>query len=129
MYQLPVELKIEIEKFQKNKYGVFIMHSLASNNFEDISFRKFKKSYICKSLELLKWYAKYFQLNEYMFKIVARFGNLKNMKWLKENNCPWDEGTFNSAAEKGVLKNMKWLKENNCPWDGTIFDEEAKKAS
>jgi hypothetical protein len=32
------------------------------------------------------------------------------MKWLKENNCPWDKWTFKYAAENGNLKNMKWLK-------------------
>ena len=39
------------------------------------------------------------------------------MKWLKENNCPWNESTFMYAAKNGNLENMKWLKENNCPWD------------
>ncbi len=39
------------------------------------------------------------------------------MKWLKENECPWDEWTFGYAALNGNLENMKWLKENECPWD------------
>ena len=39
------------------------------------------------------------------------------MKWLKENNCPWNEETFEYAAKNGNLENMKWLLENNCPWD------------
>jgi len=41
------------------------------------------------------------------------------MKWLKENECPWNECTFRSAARNGNLENMKWLKENGCPIDCT----------
>ncbi|KAJ3317390.1 hypothetical protein HDV06_001658, partial [Boothiomyces sp. JEL0866] len=52
--------------------------------------------------------------NEYVKKITesfsmydaARNGNLENMRWLKENNCPWGEETFGNAAEYGDLENM-----------------------
>src|SRR5271170_4027678 len=50
------------------------------------------------------------------FEEVALKGNLDNMKWLKENGCPWGLWTFAKAAEFGNLENMKWLKENGCPW-------------
>ena len=36
------------------------------------------------------------------------------MKWLKENGCEFDSGTFSSAVENGNLDNIKWLKENGC---------------
>ncbi len=48
---------------------------------------------------------------------AAKKGNLENMKWFKENGCPWDSNTFSIAAENGNLENMKWLKENECPWN------------
>jgi len=37
------------------------------------------------------------------------------MKWLHENGCPWNEGTFLCATEHGNLDNLKWLMENGCP--------------
>jgi hypothetical protein len=43
------------------------------------------------------------------------------MKWLKENNCPWDEMTFTYAVTHNFFKNMKWLKKNNCPYDEKMF--------
>ncbi len=48
---------------------------------------------------------------------AAENGNLENMKWLKENECPWDEWTFSYASKHGNLENMKWLRENGCPWN------------
>ncbi|KAJ3250112.1 hypothetical protein HK103_004034 [Boothiomyces macroporosus] len=57
----------------------------------------------------------------FTFTQAAKNGNLKNMKWLKENNCPLYIGTFREAANNGDLETMKWLKENNCPWDGWTF--------
>jgi hypothetical protein len=51
-------------------------------------------------------------LNGNIFKYAALKGVLKNMKWLKENNCPWNGETFESAAKNGNLKNIKWLEEN-----------------
>jgi hypothetical protein len=94
------------------------MYSLASDNFEKNLSTQLKMSYVCESLEFLKLYAEYFELNELIFKHVALNGDLNNMKWLKENNCPWDEFTFSAASENGNLTNMKWLKKNNYPSDG-----------
>ncbi len=45
---------------------------------------------------------------------AAKKGNLENMKWLKENGCPWNKWTFISAVENGNQENIKWLKENGC---------------
>lgn len=60
------------------------------------------------------------------FTSAAKNGNLENMKWLKENGCPWDANTFASAAKNGNLDNMKWLKENGCPWDANTFANTAE---
>ena len=50
-------------------------------------------------------------------------GNLKNMKWLKDNGCPCDTLTFSNASKNGNLENMKWLKENGCPWVRNCVDD------
>ena len=120
MRVLPVELLFEIEKFIRSKNETFIMYSLTSN-YTEIKFNKLKISYICASLKLLKWYSKYFQLNKKVFKYTALKGFLKNMKWLKKNNCMWDEWTFKYAVDFGDLKNIEWLDKNNCPWDERMF--------
>ena len=56
------------------------------------------------------------KLTERCYEHAALRGNLVNMKWLKQNDCPWNAWTFHYAAWNGCLKNMKWLKENGCPW-------------
>ncbi len=35
----------------------------------------------------------------------------KNGTWLKDDRGPWDEDTFSEAAINGNIKVMKWLKE------------------
>ena len=51
---------------------------------------------------------------ELKFENAVLNGNLKNMKWLKENNCPMavSDWTFGYAKLNGNQKNIKWLKEN-----------------
>ena len=48
------------------------------------------------------------------FKYATLNGNLENMKWLYENNCPWEEKTFSCATLNGNLENIKWLEMNLC---------------
>jgi hypothetical protein len=115
MRVLPIELHFEIYKFLKNKNGVNLMYSLVTDNQLKFKKSELEMSYICTSLKLLKWYVNNFSLNKNIFKYVAFNGNLKNMKWLKKNNCLWNEYTFEKATEFGILKNMKWLKKHNCP--------------
>ena len=45
-----------------------------------------------------------------------KVGHLEVLKWLRENDCPWDEETcmYAAGAATGVLK---WARENGCPWD------------
>jgi hypothetical protein len=126
MNVLPPELHNEIYKFIKNKHGTNVMYSLAFYCYVSKG-KRLDISYVCTSLKLLKWYTNKFQLNSNIFKYVALNGNLKNMKWLKKHNCPWNECTFESAALNGRLKNMKWLKKHNCPWDERTFESSAKK--
>ena len=113
MKKLPIELHFEIEKFLKNKHEVLMMYNLVVNDVLKLKKIELSTSYICTSLELLKWYVNNkFQLNKYIFAYVSKKGVLKNMKWLKENNCPWDEWTFSYASINGNQKNIEWLKKN-----------------
>jgi len=150
MNKLPTELKIEIQRFLKNKFEVLKMCFLSSNNFNArfILYKIQKITYVCISIKLLKWYINNFgsfydeliymagrtkhmkkfkqrvidfNLTARVFYEAAKRGNLKNMKWLKKNNCSWSSHTFACAAKFGNLKNMKWLKKNNCPWSSYTF--------
>jgi len=47
--------------------------------------------------------------------IIARTANIKFLKWLREQGCPWDEKTFRGAARAGHLEILMWLKEMGCP--------------
>ena len=116
MRVLPIELLFEIEKFIRSKNETLVMYSLTSN-YTEIKFNKLKISYICTSLKLLKWYSKYFQLNEKVFKCTALYAiiesNLTNLKWLHENNCPWDWFPLDTAEKYYVGSDVKgWLKKN-----------------
>ena len=113
MKKLPIELHFEIEKFIKNKNEVLIMYCLSVDDIFKFNKRELSISYICTSLELLKWYVtNNFKLNEDIFNYVPKNGVLKNMIWLKKNNCPWNFLVFSYADANGNLKNIKWLKEN-----------------
>ena len=52
---------------------------------------------------------------------AAEKGILENMKWLKNNNCPWNHYTFIKAVEHGNLENIDWLINNGCPWDNYLL--------
>ena len=60
------------------------------------------------NLENIKNKKNYF--NKFLFSLIVLNGNLENMKWLKENNCPWNENTFSSAALNGNLKKYEMVK-------------------
>jgi len=49
-------------------------------------------------------------------------GNLENIKWLREQDCPFTNKTFELASANCKLDNMKWLKEQNCPWTKLTFE-------
>ena len=47
----------------------------------------------------------------------AGFGNLKFIRYLYENKCPWNEEACEMAAFEGSLPCLQFLHENGCPWD------------
>ena len=94
------------------------MFEYIKNNCKNIKFASniFTRAAKNGNLENMKWLKENgCPWNLWTFEYAALNGNLENMKWLKENGCPWDEQTFMRAAENGNLENMKWLKENGCP--------------
>ena len=55
--------------------------------------------------------------NEYTCSHAARNGHLEVLKWARQNGCPWSEYTCFQAAENGHLEVLKWARENGCPWN------------
>ena len=47
---------------------------------------------------------------------AAAGGHLEVLKWLRENECPWNY-TCRDAALGGHLEVLKWARENGCPWN------------
>ena len=46
---------------------------------------------------------------------AAGEGQLEILKWLRENDFPWDEETCAAAALNGHLEVMQWMRANGCP--------------
>jgi hypothetical protein len=82
------------------------------------------------NIRLMKWLkANECPWDSETFEYAVIHGNLENMKWLKANGCPWDSSTFTYAADHGNLENMKWLKENGCPWNAITFEAAAENGN
>ena len=54
---------------------------------------------------------------EYLCAVAALRGQLEELKALRENGCPWDEGTCSGAVFGGHLDILQWVRANGCPWD------------
>ena len=108
-------LKFATDKRNKNKYVI-----------------NEKTTYYLGNVEMFRYMkSNYPKINntENTFANAAKNGNLENMKWLKENGCPWKKDIFANATKNGNLENMKWLKENGCPWNGWTFASAAEKGN
>jgi len=131
-------LEFATDKRNKNKYIVNEKTTYYLGNVE--MFKYMKKNYLKikntkntfemaasnGNLENMKWLKENgCPWNVLIFAEAALNGNLENMKWLKENGCPWNAWTFGYAAYNGNLENMKWLKENGCPLDESTFADAA----
>ena len=45
-------------------------------------------------------------------------GDLEALKALRAENFPWDDGRARSRRGNGRLETaLKWLRENDCAWD------------
>ena len=52
-----------------------------------------------------------------MFASAAGGGHLELLKWLRENDAPWDEGVYTNAASGGHSEVLKWARENGAPYN------------
>ena len=55
------------------------------------------------------------ELSDGLCTLAAEWGRLEILKWLRENNFPWDEETCRRAASGGHLEMLQWARENGCP--------------
>ena len=68
--------------------------------------------------EVLKWLRENdFPWNEETCASAALGGHLEMLQWLRANDCPWDEWTCARAALGGHLEVLQWARANGCPWD------------
>lgn len=51
-----------------------------------------------------------------IYSCAVRYGNLRILKWLKKDKCPWGRNTITYAIEYAIehndLENLRWLREN-----------------
>lgn len=57
--------------------------------------------------------------------VLAFYGNLEAIKFVRERGCPWDSQTTTQAASEGNLEMLVWLHQNECPWDVSLYKETA----
>ena len=50
--------------------------------------------------------------------VAARGRHLEVLQWARANGCPWNAGTCSSAAHSGHLEVLQWARANGCEWDG-----------
>jgi hypothetical protein len=55
--------------------------------------------------------------DEDTFEAAASGGHLDCIIYLCKNNCPWNESVCTAAAINGHLKCLMWLHKHGCPWD------------
>ena len=51
---------------------------------------------------------------------VAHAGDLKALKWMKENGGKWNDDIMAFGALSGSLEVVKWLHKQGCKWDQNI---------
>ena len=72
--------------------------------------------------------------NENLCEAAVLGGQIKVLKWLRENSCTWHAATpvgcghlqARDAARGGHLDILKWAHGNGCPWDKNASTEAAR---
>ena len=58
-----------------------------------------------------------------LFEAGARNGRMCVMRWLFENECPWDHKTCAEAARRGHIDALAWVVSRGCPLTTGVFEE------
>jgi hypothetical protein len=78
------------------------------------------------NLKVLKWARENgCEWNSWTCAYAARNGHLHVLKWARENGCPWDSHTCARAALNGHLEILKWARENGCEWNSWTCENAA----
>jgi hypothetical protein len=78
-------------------------------------------------LEVLKWLRENdCPWDHWTCTYAAKGGHFDVLTWASANGCPWSALTCAYAAKGGHLKVLQWLRENGCPWDKCTCDSAAK---
>lgn len=75
------------------------------------------KAGTAKSLETLRWLRQNdAPWDSLTFAEAASTGNIEILEWLRNNGCPWNKSACAGAARSGNLEILKWLRQHGCPW-------------
>ena len=55
------------------------------------------------------------ELSDGLCTLAAEAGQHEILKWLRENDFPWDLETCRYAAAGGHLEVLQWARANGCP--------------
>jgi len=81
-------------------------------------------------LELAKWVeinVASFRGNPHVCALAAENSHLNMLKWLRDQQCPWDSDTTRMAAYNGNLDLLDWALSSECPWTETCFAYATRK--
>ncbi len=53
----------------------------------------------------------------HMCKVAAKYGRLEMLKWLREQDYPWDEDVPIGAIKYGHIDTFSWAIDNGCPYN------------
>ena len=57
------------------------------------------------------------ELSDGLCTLAAGEGQLEILKWLRENDFPWNKCTCRYAVNGWHLEVLQWARESGCPWD------------
>jgi ribosomal protein S8 len=107
----------------------FEIYDYVKNNINRVDFNNLKKTFpsliLIDELILLTSPIRY-----KLAQFAAEKGYINMLKYSKYIQSPWNERTIFKAAKNGKFKCLKYLLENNCPYDKEkIMDEAAKNGN
>ena len=64
--------------------------------------------------------------NKYTCRAATADEQLRVLKWLSKQDCPWDRRTYREVDMNGHLELLKWVRDHGCQWDHTTSSWAAK---